>query len=120
MGFGTPLGARRPPGLVRARVASRRGPVGRANPPFSSIPAPAGQLEPPCRGHRHRWENVRRRGRASRRSPNPGRLDHAQPLAKPNPPGRGSTRGEWYVRARALVDTYNLVNYSASERVIVR
>jgi hypothetical protein len=33
---------------------------------------------------------------------------------------RWSTSGEWYVRARALTDTFNLVNYSAIERVIVR
>ncbi len=33
---------------------------------------------------------------------------------------RWSTRGEWYVRARVLTDTFNLANSSAIERVIVR
>jgi hypothetical protein len=33
---------------------------------------------------------------------------------------RWSSRGEWYIRARALADTFNLANYSAIERVIVR
>jgi hypothetical protein len=33
---------------------------------------------------------------------------------------RWSTRGEWYVRARVLADTFNLAGSSAIERVIVR